>query len=124
MSIVAVFFLALFISLFFLPRYKGKDSSYAPLIVFFFVLFLAGLASQHWITPIGPVYWGIPWLPLIFVLLIFTFLFAAPSPWQHSKNNVNGQPSPSTAAISIFFWLLLFLLIIANIIRFYKTMNP
>ena len=118
MSIFAAFILALIISLLFAPGYRR--GSFAPLIIFFFVLFMAGMASQYWIIPFGPMWWGISWMPLLFIILIFTFLFAAPSPYERrniSKTNDEKQAaSAAVAAISIYIWLLFTILFIAIIV--------
>jgi hypothetical protein len=115
MSIFAAFILALLISLLFAPGYR--KGSYLPLALFFFLLFLAGVASQYWITPFGPVWWGVSWGPLGFILLLFTLLFIVPSPYERTvvKTNVAETP-PATAAISIFMWLLLLMLLVAIVL--------
>ena len=73
---------------------------------------MAGIASQYWITPFGPVLYGISWMPLLFIILIFTFLFAAPSPYERrniSKTNDEKQAaSAAVAAMSIYLWLLFY----------------
>jgi hypothetical protein len=123
MSILAAFILALAITLIFAPGYRR--GSVAPLIIFFLVLFMAGVASQYWIMPIGPMWWGISWMPLLFILVIFTFLFATPSPYQGRsvKTNVHVEQSASAAetAISIFAWLLLLMLLVVIVIGIVRT---
>jgi hypothetical protein len=116
MSILAAFTLALLIALLFAPGYR--KGSYGPIVIFFFILFLAGIASQFWIIPIGPVWWGVSWLPLLFVMLLFTFLFAAPSPYERERaTKVNGEQA-AVAVVSVFIWLFVSLLFIAIIIGF------
>lgn len=44
---------------------------------FFLVLLLIIWAASLWVRPIGPVYWGIAWIPLFFVGLVFALLLAA-----------------------------------------------
>ena len=122
MSIFAAIILALIISLLFAPGYRR--GSFAPLIIFFFVLFMAGIASQYWIIPFGPAWWGISWMPLLFILLIFTFLLAAPSTYERKAAKTNNTPETepvAATAISIFIWLLLLMLSIAILIGFFST---
>lgn len=119
MSIFGAFILALLISLLFAPGYR--KGSYMPLAIFFFILFMAGIASQYWITPFGPVWYGISWMPILLVILIFTFLFAAPSPYERrrivkSNDDEKQAASAAVAAISIYLWLLFTILFIAIIV--------
>jgi len=123
MPIVVAFILALLIALLISPSHRNKGASITSLVIFFFILFMAGVAAQYWIVPFGPSLWGVAWIPLIFIILIFTFLFAA-SPYQRSTTKAGEKAEEiSTAgeAISIFVWLLLCLLIVAVIIGFYRT---
>ena len=41
------------------------------------VLLLIVWAASIWTRPIGPVYWGVAWIPLFFIGLIFALLLAA-----------------------------------------------
>jgi hypothetical protein len=117
MSFLAAFVLALLISLLFLPSYKSRSSPLAPLVIFFFILLMAGLAAQFWILPFGPVLLGVAWLPLLFILVIVTFLFAIPSPYQTAK----AKEEQNIVAINIFSWLILFVLFIALAIGYYTS---
>ena len=81
---------------------------------------MAGIASQYWITPFGPVLYGISWMPLLIIILIFTFLFAAPSPYERRNisktNNEKQTASTAVAAMRIYLWLLFTILFIAIIV--------
>jgi O-antigen/teichoic acid export membrane protein len=120
MEFLAAFILAFLVSLIFAIRDK-KGSSFTELIIFFFILFMAGVAGQYWIMPFGPVLYGVAWLPLIFIVLIVTLLFAVPS---HKKRKQIKQEEPSDDAasavvvISIFTWLLLLLLLVSVLIGY------
>src|SRR4051812_19109667 len=112
MLIFSAFIVALLVALLFAPGYR--KGSFAPLIVFFMILFLAGIASQYWIMPFGPVWWGVSWMPLLFIILLFSFLFSAPSPYEKraaKSSTVQEATSIGVAAVSIFIWLLLVLLL-------------
>ena len=113
MFVFLAFVMALIIALIFAPGYR--KGSYVPLIIFFLILFLAGIASRYWLVPIGPVWLGISWVPLLFIVLILTFAFVAPSPYERvsareTKENVSATTS---VALSVFIWLLFSLLLIA-----------
>jgi hypothetical protein len=114
MSIFAAFILALLIALLFAPGYRS--GSYGPLVLFFFLLFMAGVASQFWLIPFGPVWWGVSWLPLLFIMLIFSFLFAAPSPYDRTRITKADGDVAAAAAISVFLWIIFSILLVAIII--------
>src|ERR1044071_8353966 len=82
MSILAAFLFALLITLILSSGYKSRGLSIAVLVVFFFVLFMAGIAAWFWIVPFGPVLWGVYWTPILFIILLFTFLLLVPSPYE------------------------------------------
>lgn len=86
---------------------------------FLLVLILAGVAADAWITPVGPVAWGIAWIPLFLVLIIFALILAAATPPEHRRLERERTTRPETseeetAAVAIggFFWLLMILLLI------------
>ena len=122
MSILGALILALLISLLFSPGYRR--GAYAPLLIFFFILFMAGIASQYWIPPFGPVWYGVSWIPMLFIILIFTLLFAAPSPYERrsiTKTNDEKQAaSTASAAISIYVWLIFIILFIAILVGHFR----
>ena len=127
MNILAAFLLAVVITLAFTPGYRSRQSSMAPLGLFFFVLFLIGIAAQYWIVPFGPKMWGISWIPLLFLVLLFSFVFAAPSPyrgWKAKEERETEEAVSAIAAVSIFVWLLFLLLIVAILIGVFRTPLP
>src|ERR1035437_6890015 len=99
------------------------------LYLFFFIIFLVSWAEQLWVTPFGPVIWGISLLPLIFVAVIFSFLIIALSPPPNppttpADNKTVSEPEPedeSVFAMGMFFWLLIVTLITSIAIGYYKT---
>lgn len=90
MSILAAFFIALFVSALFSSPYWSKGASMAPLAIFLFVLFLAGIAGGYWIVPFGPVMWGVEWLPLLSIIFVVAILFSAPPP-HHRTIATSGE---------------------------------
>ena len=95
----------------------------------FFVVFLAAWAGSLWITPIGPLLFGIYWLPMIYVAFIFIVLLAAVSRpgSQRTKVETISQVKQEEAAVekvlNAFFWLLLISLIIVIILGYFKKIN-
>ncbi len=93
----------------------------AGLIFFWVLLFLLIWAGAGWIAPVGPVAWGVPWLTLVLLGVVFTLLLAAvlppkppPGPEAGAPGAVESSGSVVAAglAISIFFWVLLGLLVV------------
>ncbi len=120
MEFVAAFILALLVSLLFAVRSR-KGASLTQALVFFFILFMAGIAGQYWIIPFGPVLWGVSWMPLLFIVLIVTLLFASPSPRQHPvKETENDRSVQGAVVISLLLWILLLLLLIAVVVGYSK----
>jgi hypothetical protein len=124
MSILAAFIIALLLTLALAPGYRGRPDPITPLIIFFFTLFLIGLAAQFWIVPFGPLLWGIAWVPLLFVVLLFSLAFAAPSPYKGRRNEIKASEASAAesagAAVSFFIWLLFILLFIAVAIGYFR----
>ena len=87
---------------------------------FLLILVLAGLAAEAWITPYGPVYYDVAWLPTLFVIILFALLLAAASPSTRRETDyieTTGTEPPATnaaaVALGVFFWFLLLFLFIA-----------
>jgi hypothetical protein len=114
MALLGILIIALVVTLLFSP-YRSRDSL-LPLLVLFLVLFFAGYAAQLWIVPFGPVMWGVSWLPVLFVVLIFALLFSAPPAHRRAGGD---EDMNATAVISIFIWLLLLILAGAIIFGLY-----
>ncbi|MDZ4667422.1 MAG: hypothetical protein SGJ00_06005 [bacterium] len=114
MSIFVAFLIALLVSGLFSSPYLSKGSSMAPLAIFFFFLFLAGIAGGYWIVPFGPVILGVAWLPLLFIIFVVAILFSAPPPHQRAIAT-SGEKTEmgALAAVSIFTWILFVILLIA-----------
>src|SRR5882757_11538956 len=107
MGILTAFILALIV-LVLIPG--TRTSTIDAVVLFFFILFLAGIAGSLWIVPFGPVVYGVSWLPMLFFILLVAFLFSSPPPGQRTTT---GEAAASVAAVSIFVWLLFAVLIIA-----------
>ncbi len=119
MSIAAAFIIALLISMIFLSPtgYRRDRIAVVPVILFFTVLFMAGIAAQYWITPFGPIIWGVSWLPVLFMVLLFSILLSSPPVRYHRRELAAGEPATGSAEpISPLVWAMLVLLLTAIII--------
>ncbi len=128
MLVIAAFIFALLVAFIFSSG-KSYSRSFGTIVIFFLILFLAGIAGGVWIVPFGPVLWGVAWMPVLFIILIFAFLFAVPSPYAEkralavhpAKENEENKVSQEAKALSIFVWLILAFLVVAIFIGYMKS---
>lgn len=84
---------------------------------FFLILFLLVWAISLWTAPVGPIFWHIAWLDLLFIGLVFAFLLTAVSSTakrdSKSEETENTEAVEMAVAVGVFFWLTALLLIIA-----------
>lgn len=120
--------IAIFISLIFYFA-LGARGPWGTFWTFFLVLLFVIWAASLWIAPIGPVYWGIAWIPLFFVGLVFALLLAAiPASREEdieaTRTDVDlsqeeierrRETNRTAATVSGFFWVFLVILLIAII---------
>ena len=124
--ILPAFVIAIMVASFFAIGYRKSGAALAPLVLFFFILFLAGIAGQYWIRPFGPVIRGISFGPLLFMVLLITLLFAAPSPYRSYKTKFAGHnltethSSVASEAVGMVVWLLLIVVFIAVLAGMYN----
>jgi len=121
---VAFFMSALFIMA---TRRYGRRKGFFWL---FLIIFTATWAGGIWIIPFGPTLMGVPWLVFLLVGLIFVLIFAL---LLHQKPPKNRQETlemleeieeeenleqVAYITLSLFFWVVLCILIVAIIIRY------
>jgi hypothetical protein len=120
MGIFTALMIAILISLIFSP-YRG--GSIVPLVIFFLLLFMAGIAGMFWIVPFGPAIGGVALLPILFPVIMFALLISLPSPDRRVKKNINEEEAETRTAvaeISLYAWLLFGLLLIAIMAGVYR----
>ena len=108
------------VSVFFL----GRRGPWGSMWTFFLVLFLALSTVSVYVAPIGPVYWGIAWIPIVVAGIIVTILLIAAMPHpvrgerRHDRDTteVYAKPDFPASPVGRFFWVLIILFIIAIII--------
>ncbi len=91
------------------------------LLLFLLVILLFTWAGGAWITPFGPVLWGGYWLPFLVIALIITVLLAAAAPVNAKEERLERSVEPTerveesivVGAVSFFFWIFIFFLILA-----------
>ncbi|MDX1577995.1 MAG: hypothetical protein R3266_05900 [Gemmatimonadota bacterium] len=82
---------------------------------FFLVVFLGAWAIGAWSSPIGPVLWGVSWVPFLFGALIFGLLIAALTPPPRPRTVEPERVDEADAAIAIgaFFWVFVLVVVLA-----------
>jgi hypothetical protein len=110
------------ISVFLLKR-KGPWGSAWTL---FLVVFLTLWAVSIYIAPVGPIYQGVAWAPLVIAGVLLTILLIASMPganqWRDESIQTDSrQKSVPKKNTSRLFWVLIFLLAMAVMIG---MMNP
>src|SRR5688500_2565268 len=112
LTVTAVFFL-------------GKRGPWGSIWTFFLVLFLTLWTVSIYVAPIGPVYWGVAWIPIAIAGLIVTALLIAAMPHreraykQREVDVAAARSEPdrsSTHGAGRFFWILIILFVAAIII--------
>jgi hypothetical protein len=126
MIILAALVTAVFVSALFSLVFGARESSGMPVLLVFLILLFAGLAAQYWITPFGPLVWGISWLPLVTTVIVIGLLLATPSPYGKRKvrlaNEVEKEGTGAVVAVSIFMWILLFVLAAIAIVGYIRVL--
>lgn len=75
---------------------------------FFLVVFLAALALGAWVEPVGPVAWGVAWVPLLVGAFFVALLLAAATPIARRPPAAGVEPRAGEAvAAGVFLWMLL-----------------
>lgn len=101
-------------------RHPIREDSFAAFFFLFLLLWLGIWAGGAWITPVGPVIWGVSWLPFLFIALIILLLVAAIAP-PRRKQVETRAPETSARAAGVFglaFWILVILLMAVIIARY------
>jgi hypothetical protein len=118
-DLMLVLFITLILTLIFAVGLR-RQSWGGGLIVFFLILFLATWAGGVWITPFGPLWFGISWLPFLFVGLVIALLLTATIRPNHVRPRRRGgvemptrSDTEAVAALDVFMWVLIGGLLIA-----------
>jgi len=118
--------LALFLGAVFIIAFRTKGPG-ENMFLFLFILFLFIWAGGIWIYPVGPLLWGVHWVPFLFVA-IFLFFFLAlvrtPPPRESTVELINerereAERKAAVTAISVFLWILAAALLVVILIRYF-----
>jgi hypothetical protein len=103
--------LAFVITLFFrfILRASGPWGSFWA---FFIIILLAIFAADIWISPVGPFYENIYWVPPIAAGLVIALLLAATTPSPQTRSEMEAEKNmakqeAASVAMGTFFWFLI-----------------
>lgn len=133
-GILAAIVIAVLISAIFYYGFSARGP-WGSFWTFFLVLLLIVWAASLWTRPVGPVYWGVAWIPLFFIGLIFALLLAAIPTYDTTPEEeaiidqeiLAEEPelarrreaeASSAAAVGWFFWLFIAILFFVAIIGY------
>ena len=120
-----------FLSALLMPTFlKGEQRT--RLICIFWIIFLTTWAGGIWLKPFGPSFRGIHWLPFLFIGIIIVLILVVSYPRRTPKSRwetldmlqrIESQKRLNQLTyitLILLFWLLLFLLSVAIIVRYVK----
>jgi len=133
-SLVFAVALALVLTVLFIA-FRSRGPWGAIWTVFLF-LFLAMWASELYVMPLGPVRWGVAWVPIIFSGVLLTILLIALTPDVGTRRrmkdgrlrNVMREVDPNyhpeddsriittSSGIGVFFWVIVVVFILVVIV--------
>lgn len=106
----------------------GRTGPWGSFWSFLLIILLGIWVVDLWIEPYGPIYWGVAWLDLLLVGLVFALLLAAASPPRRRRrrdpraefqeeaareDRLRRGDEPSAAvAIGGFFWILMLVFLV------------
>lgn len=109
------------------PGAAGSETVVLSAVFFFVVLFLATWAFGVWITPFGPVAWGVPWLGWLVVALVVALLLGSVSQAGLGRGSSRSGSTASTMDVTpttgfgLMFWALVCALLLAAIAGSWRT---
>lgn len=106
------------------------DRRRTGLIWLFLIIFLATWAGGTWLRPFGPSLWGVTWLAFLLVGLVIVLVLFIVIPRQAPRGRretldmldrieqEKELEQVTYVTLSIFLWVLLFVLVMAIILRY------
>ncbi|OHB66386.1 MAG: hypothetical protein A2Y77_01135 [Planctomycetes bacterium RBG_13_62_9] len=100
-----------------------RRGPWSSVLAFFLIVFLASWAGSLWLSPAGPAFYGIYWVPIVGVALLFALLLAGSVTRRHPPqvetiSAVKRQEKIVRSMFDAFFWTLLIGFAIAIILGY------
>jgi hypothetical protein len=101
----------------------GTKGPWGSLLWFFVMVALFAWVGGVWFRPYGPVWFGVGWLPIVFVGFMVAMLLTAASPRNPRKRLATKEETVTeeerSTAVDAFFWILIVLLVIGATSHYY-----
>jgi len=115
--------IAWFFSLFF-----GHRGPWNNFFLFFIVVFLFSWGGGVWITPVGPTFWGVSFLPFLFMAIFITLLLSVATPRSARRRKVSKEKAIEETelqvAFDIFYWILIIVLAVVVFSPYVFRLRP
>jgi hypothetical protein len=106
-----------------LSRTFSTKGPWGGLLSFWIVVVLFAWVAGVWLRPYGPVWFGVGWIPIIFVGLLVAMLLTAVSPrerWNRFSGKKKSVAAENRKAdVDVFFWILIFCLAMLAMSHFF-----
>lgn len=112
MQVLFAFLMALLFTAVFTWGFERRGP-WSSVLVFFLIVFLAAWAGSLWLSPAGPAFLGIFWVPIVAVAFIFAVLLSAALPHRpptqevETISQVEREEQAKERVFDAFFWVLL-----------------
>jgi hypothetical protein len=98
-------------------RRPGRAEALPAAVFLLAVLFLGMWAGILWVDPVGPVAWGVPWVPLVIIGVVLSLVLAVTIPSRRPPPGeevriVPDKTTPAERTLGMFSWILLAVLLI------------
>lgn len=101
------------------------------LLFFILIIFMFSWVIGSWITPIGPLIMGVPWIEYLFLAFIFMLLLGVLLPPSKPPYKTENKPLsdnelfhekaaatyPLSITFGIFFWVTMIILLVMGIVK-------
>jgi hypothetical protein len=106
-------------------RQRPADEPAWPGLAFLVViLFFITWAGGIWLRPLGPVLWYVYWVPFVAVGIVAALILIASTPRSQPRNRrealqAREEERALVTAFGAFFWILVAVLLIAVVVRYF-----